>query len=94
VRKDSVCKRKKKIFYQDNATAHKSVFAIGKLRDLHYKLLEHQIYSPDLAPSEFFLFPKLKLFLADQRFSSNQQAIAAVVGYFAYLKKINTTGTV
>jgi hypothetical protein len=34
-----------------------------KLRDLHYKLLEHPPYSPDLAPSDFCLFPKFKLFL-------------------------------
>ena len=50
-------------------------------------MLEHPHYSPDLAPSDFFLFPKLKLFLASQRFSSNQEAIAAVEGYFAYLTK-------
>jgi len=79
--------KKKIIFHQDNATAHKSVFAMGKLRDLHYELLEHPPYSPDLAPSDFSLFPKLKLFLAGQRFSSNQEAIAAVEGYFADLTK-------
>jgi histone-lysine N-methyltransferase SETMAR len=78
---------KKKIFHQDNAPAHKSVLAVGKLRDLHYELLEHPPYSPDLAPSDFCLFPKLKIFLAGQRFSSNQEAIAAVVGYFADLTK-------
>jgi hypothetical protein len=33
------------------------------------------------------LFPKLKIFLAGQRFSSNQEAIAAVEGYFADLTK-------
>jgi hypothetical protein len=55
----------------------------SKLRDLHYELLEHLPCSPDLAPSDFFLFPKLKLFLAGQRFSS----IAAVEGYFADLTK-------
>jgi len=66
---------------------HKSVLAMGKLRDLHYELLEHPPYSPDLAPSDFYIFPKLKLFLADQRFSSNQEAIAAVEGYFADLTK-------
>jgi len=60
-----------------------SVLAIGKLRDLHYELLEHPPYSPDLAPSDFCLFPKLKLFLAGQRFSSDQEAIAAVEGYFS-----------
>jgi len=46
---------------------------------MHYELLEHPSYSPDLAPSDFYLFPKLKLFLASQRFSFNQEAIAAVV---------------
>jgi hypothetical protein len=40
-----------------------------------------------LAPSDFYLFPKPKLFLAGQRFSSNQEAIAAVEGYLADLMK-------
>jgi len=43
--------------------------------------------SPDLVTSDFYLFPKLKLFLAGQRFSSNQEAIAAVERYFADLTK-------
>ena len=60
---------------------------MGKLRDLHYELLEHPPYSPDLAPSDFSLFPKLKLFLTGQRFSLNQEAIAAVDGYFPDLTK-------
>jgi len=60
---------------------------MGKLRDPHYELLEHPPYSPDLSPSDFCLFPKLKLFLAGQRFSSNQEAIAAVEEYFADLTK-------
>jgi histone-lysine N-methyltransferase SETMAR len=60
---------------------------MGKLRNLHYELLEHPPYSPYLAPSDFYLFPKLKFFLAGQRLSSNQEAIAAVEGYFADLTK-------
>jgi len=90
MRKDSVCK-KKIIFHQDNAPAHKSVLAMEKLRDLHYELWEHSPFSPDLAPSDFCLFPKLKLFLAGQRFSSNQEAIAAVEGYLADLTKNHYT---
>jgi hypothetical protein len=78
--------KKKIIFHQDNAPAHKSVLAMGKLRDLHCELLERPPYSLDLAPSDFC--PKLKLFLAGQRFSFlNQEAIAAVEGYFADLTK-------
>jgi histone-lysine N-methyltransferase SETMAR len=48
---------KKIIFHQDNAPTHKSVLAMGKLRDLHYELLEHPPYSIDLAPSDFCFFP-------------------------------------
>jgi hypothetical protein len=55
---------------------------MGKLRDLHYELLEHPPFSPDLAPSDFCLFPKPKLFLAGQRMSSSQEAIAALRGIF------------
>jgi len=79
--------KKNIIFHQDNAPTHKSVLAMGKLTNLHYELLKHPHYSPDLAPSDFCLFPKLKLFLAGQRFSSNQEAISAVEGYFADLTK-------
>jgi hypothetical protein len=60
---------------------------MGKLRDLHYELLEHPLCSPDLAPPDFCLFPKLKLFFAGHRFSSNQEAIAAVERYFADLNE-------
>ena len=60
---------------------------MGKLKDLHYELLEHPPRFPDLAPSDFCLFPKFILFLAGQRFSLNQQAIAAVEGYFADFMK-------
>jgi histone-lysine N-methyltransferase SETMAR len=75
------------ILPQDNAPAHKSVLAMEKLRDMHHELLEYPPYSPDLAPSDFCLFPKLKLFLTGQYFSLNQEVIAAVEGYFADLTK-------
>jgi len=60
---------------------------MGKLRDLHYELFKYPPYSPDMVPSDFFLFPKLKLFLAGQCFSSNQEAIAVVERDFADLMK-------
>jgi hypothetical protein len=75
------------IFHQDNAPPYKSVLAMGKLMDLHYKLLENPPYSPDLAPFDIYPFPKLKVFLTGQRFSLNQEAIAAVEKYFADLTK-------
>jgi histone-lysine N-methyltransferase SETMAR len=86
--REQICEKRpglqknKNIFHHDNSPAHKSVLAMGKLRDLRYKLLEHPPYSPDLAPSDFDLFPKLKIFHAGQHLSSNEEAIAAVEGYF------------
>jgi histone-lysine N-methyltransferase SETMAR len=92
VRKDLVCKRKNAIFLQDNSPAHKRVLALGKLRDLHYELLKHPPYFPDLAPSDFSLFPKLKLFLVGQRFSSNQEATAAKQRGILQILRKPTTG--
>ena len=45
------------------------------------------IYSPDLAPSDYYLFPNLKKWLAGQRFYSNEEVIADTNGYFADLDK-------
>jgi hypothetical protein len=39
--------KKKIIFHQDIALAHKSILAMGKLRDLRCGLLEHPPCSPD-----------------------------------------------
>lgn len=76
---------KKIIFHQDNARVHKSVLTMAKFNELKYELLEHPPYSPDLAPSDYFLFRNLKQFLRGKRFSSNEEAIATVQQYFESL---------
>uniref|UniRef100_A0A6M2DNE2 Putative histone-lysine n-methyltransferase setmar-like protein n=1 Tax=Xenopsylla cheopis TaxID=163159 RepID=A0A6M2DNE2_XENCH len=68
-----------------NAPAHTSVLATTKLQELGYELLPHPTYSPDLAPSDFFLFPNLKKALVGQKFESNELTIAAIDAYFADL---------
>ncbi|XP_023228429.1 dipeptidyl peptidase 9-like [Centruroides sculpturatus] len=74
--------KKKILFHQDNAPAHKGALAMVKLRDLKYKLLEHSPYSPDLAASDFHLFPNLKKFLGRKHIGSSEEVIAVVNGYF------------
>ncbi|CAK9819145.1 Mariner Mos1 transposase [Anthophora quadrimaculata] len=76
-------KKKRIIFHQNNGRAHTSVLAMAKFNELKYELLEHPVYSPDLAPSGYYLFPNLKKPLAGKRFTSTDEAIAAVNGYFA-----------
>ena len=60
--------RKNDIFHQDNAHPHTSVIAMTKIHELRNKLLLHLPYSPNLAPSDFHLFPKLKIFSVDRDF--------------------------
>ncbi|EFN89016.1 Histone-lysine N-methyltransferase SETMAR, partial [Harpegnathos saltator] len=42
-------------------------------------------YSPDLAPSDCFLFPNLKKRLGGKRFANNEEVEFAVDGYFEEL---------
>jgi hypothetical protein len=48
-------------FLQDNAAPHKAAITHQKLADLHFAVLKHPAYSPDLAPSDYYLF--LNLFI-------------------------------
>lgn len=79
--------KKKIFFHHDNAPAHTSKVSMEKIKKLHFELVPHPPYSPDLAPSDFFLFKNLKKFLAGQRFLSNSEVITSVAGYFADLDK-------
>lgn len=74
--------RRKVLFHQDNARVHTSVKTMAQIRDCGFELLPHPAYSPDLAPSDFHLFPNLKKYLGGQRFSTNDEVIAAVDEYF------------
>ena len=56
-----------------------------KFNELKYKLLEQPPYSSTLALSDYHLFRNLKRYLRGKRFSSNEEAITAIDGYFAEL---------
>ena len=43
-----------------------------------YELIPHPAYSPDLAPSDYFLFPNLKKDIRGRHFLSNEEVVAAV----------------
>jgi histone-lysine N-methyltransferase SETMAR len=44
----------------DNAPAHRALATQKKLACLGFQCLDHPPYSPDLAPSDYHLFPGLK----------------------------------
>ncbi|XP_025829860.1 uncharacterized protein LOC112904322 [Agrilus planipennis] len=62
-----------------------SIVATAKINDLKFELMPHPPYSPDLAPSDYFLFPNLKKWLGGKRFADNEEVIEAVNGYFEEL---------
>jgi histone-lysine N-methyltransferase SETMAR len=74
--------KKKILLHQDNAPVHTAKVAMGKIKELHFELLPHPPYSPDLAPCDFHLFANLKKWLGGQKYSSNTEVIEAVNGYF------------
>jgi hypothetical protein len=50
---------------------------------LHFEVLKHSASSPDLAPSDHYLFPNLRKHLKGRKFSTTEEATLAVDGWFA-----------
>ena len=48
------------LLQQDNARVHTCKVSMDAVERNGYELIPHPAYSPDLAPSDFFLFPNLK----------------------------------
>ena len=45
--------------HQDNAPVHNSILVTDYLSKMGIKTVPHPLYSPDVAPCDFWLFPKL-----------------------------------
>ena len=54
----------------------------AKLQELGFELLPHPPYSPDLAPSDFFLFSNLKRMLAGKKFFADEEVFEETEAYF------------
>ena len=70
------------LFHHDNAPAHSSKVSRAVLWGFHWELLSHPPYSPDLAPSDFFLFPKLKEQIKGVHWESISEVKQAVLDWF------------
>ena len=67
------------MFLHENAPAHRALATQKKLAHLGFQCLDHPPSSPDLAPSDYHLFPGLKKKpLKFRYFSSDADVIAAV----------------
>ena len=70
------------LLLQDNAPAHRAQQAVQTTEQCGFEILPHPPYTPDLAPSDFFLFPNLKKSIKGHRFEDNEDAITAAEEWF------------
>ncbi|KAG5326217.1 MOS1T transposase, partial [Pseudoatta argentina] len=64
----------KVILLHDNARPHVAKPVKTYLETLKWEVLPHPLYSPDIAPSDFYLFRSMAHGLADRRFHSYEEA--------------------
>jgi histone-lysine N-methyltransferase SETMAR len=70
------------LLLHDNAPVHMSAKSQAAIRQCGFQQLNHPPYSPDLAPSDYFLFRVMKKFLRGKRFSSDEEVKEAVMTWF------------
>ena len=50
----------------------------GLIKLFGWEIFDHPSYSPDLSPSDYHLFSKMKVWLATQRFDTNEELMDGV----------------
>ena len=63
---------------QDKARVHPWKIAMDAVERNGYELIPHPDYCPHLAPSDYFLFPNLKMDIRGRHFQFNEEVVAAV----------------
>ena len=70
------------LLLHDNASVHTSRVAKAAVNNSGFAELSHYPYSPDVASSDFYLFPNLKKSLRGRRSASNEALMDAVHVFF------------
>jgi len=61
-----------------NARPHTAARTNALIKFFNWEIFEHPPYSPDLAPSDYHLFTKMKVWLATHRFHTNEDLMDGV----------------
>jgi len=70
---DTAPKKQTWLLHHDNALSHTSVLTQQFLAKNKMAVIPHPPYSPDMAPCDFFLFPKMKLKLKGRLFDTTEE---------------------
>jgi len=80
------------VLHHDNTPAHTALSILEFLAKKNIPVLPHPPYSPDLAPCDFYLFPKLKSKLKGYHFGMMENIQKIVTDELPHLRKM-TPGT-
>lgn len=72
-RRNFASKKGKVLFHDDNAKPHRAAIVKKKIEDFGWDRLDQAAYSPDLAPSDYYLFRSMQIDLADVRFRNAEE---------------------
>jgi transposase len=64
----------KVVLLQDNARPHTAAGTNALINLFNWEIFYYPSYSPDLAPSDYYLFTKMKVWLGTQRFHTNENS--------------------
>ena len=70
------------LLLQDNAPAHTAQITLAAAVTQNIEILPHPVYSPDLSPCDFHLFPNLKKSIKGKRFETDNDVIDACEEWF------------
>ncbi|GFW49169.1 histone-lysine N-methyltransferase SETMAR [Trichonephila clavipes] len=82
-KRSELINRKGVVFHQDKARPHTSLVTRQKLLQLEWDTMPHPPYSPGLAPSNYYLFWSLQIFLDSKTFTSNEEVKNHLDQFFA-----------
>lgn len=69
-------------YLHDNASSHTAAISKRKLQEMGFSVLPHPPYSPDLAPSDFYLFSPLKNTMKNRNFNSVNEITDHLMAWF------------
>lgn len=75
------------ILHMDNSKVHRSKKVNSFLAATGLKIAAHPPYSPDMAPSDFNLFGKLKRKIAGMEFASEEELLSEIITQFDAIEK-------
>jgi transposase len=66
------------VLLHNNARPHTTACTNALIRLFNWEIFDHPPYSTDLAPIDYHLFTKMKVWLATQRFHTNEELMDGV----------------